>query len=64
MYVTATPYTVQYGMLKVPDDTLEKEYQKYLKAHFDEVQFGVPELDYRGTDIKFDEIIDGSNADE
>lgn len=49
--VTAYPYTVTYGTIEVPDDT--EDIHQYIAEHFDEINFGSPDLDYCGTDFRF-----------
>lgn len=52
--VTAYPYATQTGSIPVPEsvDSFE-ELRAYILEHFDEIDFGEPELDYAGTDIEF-----------
>ncbi len=48
--VTAYPYAVQYGSLIVPDELIDQaEIEEYVREHFDEIEFGEPDLDYAGT---------------
>lgn len=47
-YVVASPYANVEGTLRVPDGEDPKEYSK---EHFDEIEFGIPSLDYHGIDI-------------
>ncbi len=50
MCVTAYPYAVQYGSLIVPDELSDQaEIEEYVREHFDEIEFGEPDLDYAGT---------------
>lgn len=52
--VTAYPYATQTGMIKIPDDC--KDVNEYVEAHWDEVKFEAPVLDYRGTDFELYEM--------
>jgi len=55
IYVTAYPYARQTGSVLVPEsvDSVE-DLRAYIMEHFDEIDFGEPELDYAGTDMAFD----------
>ena len=48
--VTAYPYAVVFGTIDVPDG---EDVEEYINDHFDEIEFGEPELDYCGVDIEF-----------
>lgn len=47
---TALPYTTQHCTIEAPDDADVNE--NYIREHWDDVKFGEPEMDYRGTDIE------------
>ena len=52
--VTAHPYADQYGTIMVPEeiaDDAEKTWQ-YVEDHFDDIEFGKPDLDYAGTEFE------------
>jgi hypothetical protein len=49
IHVTAYPYAVVNGTIKVPADV--KDVQEYVEEHFDSIKFGKPELDFKGTDF-------------
>ena len=53
--ITAYPYAVQYGEIKVPKDLPLEKIQDYIRDHWNEISFGEPKLDYCGTDFEFDE---------
>ena len=52
--ITAYPYAIQYGNLKVPKDLNEEEKRQYINEHWNEISFGEPDLDYCGTDFDFE----------
>lgn len=52
--ITAYPYAIQYGNLKVPKDLNEEEKRQYISEHWNEISFGEPDLDYCGTDFDFE----------
>ena len=52
--VTAYPYAVQYGKIRVPEDVAlgsEEEIKNYIRDNFNDIVFESPELDYAGTDF-------------
>ena len=53
--VTAYPYAVQYGSIEVDKNLSGEELTEYISEHWDEIQFGEPDLDYCGTDFDVDE---------
>ena len=53
--ITALPYAVQYGTIKVPDNLDESCYTEYINDHWDDIEFEPPDLDYCGTDFEIDE---------
>lgn len=56
IYITAYPYAVTQGMLKVPKDVKAAGYEavrEYIFDNFDSISFGSPELDYCGTEMEF-----------
>lgn len=48
--VTAYPYATIYGSINVPDD-VEETYD-YVREHWDEIDFGEPDLDFCGIDYE------------
>ena len=48
--VTAYPYATVWGEIDIPDDI--EDVQQYVKDHWDEIEFGEPDLDYAGTDFE------------
>ena len=52
--VTAFPYAVQYGDIKVPDNLKDNEIKQYIQDHWNDIKFGKPDLDYCGTDFEID----------
>ena len=55
--VTAYPYVVQYGEIEVPNDVFEEggsSVRNYIEENFNEIMFGIPDVDYRGTDFDID----------
>lgn len=50
--ITAFPYATQYGRLEIPDGV--EDAKSYIEDHWDEIQFGEPELDYCGTDFDYE----------
>ena len=50
--VTAYPYAITSGYIEVPDKT--DNVKAYIDEHFDDIEFGEPDLDYCGTDYDFD----------
>lgn len=53
IHVTAYPYAVTYGVIKVPVDV--KDVKQYLIDHWTEIKFGNPDLDYAGIDFEYNE---------
>ena len=53
--VTAYPWASVYGNAEVPAHLNEDEQRMYLEAHWDEIQFGNPELDYTGAEFEINE---------
>ena len=54
--VTAYPYAVQWGTIIVPEEYQTKlEVENYIDEHFDDIEFGQPDLDYAGTDWECNE---------
>ena len=53
--VTAYPYAVQNGEIDIPNNISSEKIQEYIRDHWNEIRFGDPELDYRGTDFEFDD---------
>ena len=51
--VTAFPYAVQNGKITVPDDVIDVN--KYIKNHWNGIEFNEPDLDYFGTDFDVNE---------
>ncbi len=51
-YITASPYATQEGTLTIPDNLSEEEANKYVKDHWNDIQFNEPDLDYAGTDFE------------
>ena len=53
--ITAYPYATQTGLLNIPDDITDPDARKeYIENHWDEIEFGEPDLDYCGTDFDID----------
>lgn len=52
-WVTAHPYANQDGTIEVPANIPADEVEDYIYNHFDEIEFGEPELDYKGTGFEF-----------
>lgn len=50
--ITAYPYAMQRGFLRIPDTVSEDEMDEYIKKHWDGIEFEEPELDYAGTDFE------------
>ena len=51
--VLAYPYASQIGTINIPDSVKPENMEAYIREHRDEIKFGEPELDYRGTDFEF-----------
>ena len=51
-FITAYPYAVQTGYIDIPDHIKEEDQRQYVLDHFDEIEFGEPDLDYVGTDLE------------
>ena len=49
--VIAYPYAVMYGTIEVPMEVTDDELDGYVTEHFDDVKFGEPQLDFKGTDF-------------
>ena len=50
--VKAYPYASTEGTIQVPSNlTNQKEIEEYVTLHFDDIVFGEPQLDYKGTDF-------------
>lgn len=48
--VETHPCTVVHGTIDIPDD--EKDPAGYARAHFDDIRFDTPALDFRGTELE------------
>ena len=54
VFVRAYPYAIIEGTIDVPDGT--ENIDAYVEEHFDEIDFGEPDLDYAGTDFEADAL--------
>lgn len=55
--VTAYPYCTMFGDLEVPDDVMngsDAKLHEYISDHWDEIDFGEPDLDFQGCDYEFE----------
>ena len=50
--ITAHPYATVYGTIEVPDGV--EDIKAYIDEHFDDIDFGNPDIDYQGTDYDID----------
>ena len=53
--VIAYPYAVMYGTTEIPADVPDNELDAYVSEHFNDVKFGEPQLDFKGTDFDIEE---------
>ncbi len=53
--VTAYPCAVVSGTIEIPADVPDDELDAYVSEHFDEVDFGEPQLDFADTDFDINE---------
>lgn len=51
--VTAYPFATTSGTLKIPDEVTD--IRQFVKEHWDDIEFGSPDLDYCGTDFEVEE---------
>ena len=52
--VVVHPYATQYGRIGVPDRCkTDEEIRQYIEEHFDYINFGEADLDYKGIDFDF-----------
>ena len=54
--VRAYPYAMQKGTMVIPEGLSPEEEHEYIVDHFDEIQFGEPDLGYAGTDFEYNEV--------
>ena len=54
-WVAVQPYASQNGTIMVPADIPADEVDTYISEHFGEIEFGEPQLDYKGIDYEFGE---------
>ena len=55
--VTAYPYATMFGDLDIPDKVVngsEEKLREYISDHWDEIDFGEPDLDFQGCEYEFD----------
>lgn len=55
--VTAYPYATVFGDLEVPDDVMngsDEKLREYISVHWDQIDFGEPDLAFQGCDYEFD----------
>ena len=45
------PYASQWGTIVIPEYLSEEEQKEYILEHFNEVEFGEVNLDYKGTEF-------------
>lgn len=57
-HITTFPYAIQYGVLEMPDNIEEDKREEYIVEHWDDIEFGEPDLDYAGTDMDITYIKD------
>ena len=51
--VRAYPYATQEAEFLVPAGLSPEEEHAFIEEHFDEIRFGAPDLDYKGTDFEY-----------
>lgn len=57
LHITAYPYATIDGDLEVPDDVINGSDEKlhdYICDHWEEIEFGEADLDFRGCDYEFE----------
>ena len=52
--VEAYPYACVHGEIDVPDDMEEYKIKQYVFEHWENIEFGEPDLDYAGTDFEIE----------
>ena len=50
--VVAYPYATISGKISIPDHLTGAEINEYVDCHWDDIDLGEPELDYKGADIE------------
>ncbi len=53
--VTAYPCAVVSGTIEIPADVPDDKLDAYVSEHFDDVDFGEPQLDFADTDFDINE---------
>ena len=51
--ITAYPYATVFGEIEIPEGV--DDVKKYVVDHWDDIEFGEPDLDYGGTDFEVEE---------
>lgn len=52
-WVQAHPYANQDGSIDVPVDIPADKVEDYIQEKFSDIEFGKPDLDYKGTEFEF-----------
>lgn len=54
--IIAYPYAAQQGVIEVPEGLSPEKEHDYIVDHWNEIDFGSPELDYEGIDFEVYEM--------